>query len=132
MESQVQVVFRKNTERVKSGHVAGEWVSDKIGGMQVGNHRFEHVDGAVSNGEGSSPGGFGHLLQDAASGGVMPRFGQINGVEQCAAGNYCLQGVIGTGFADRVVAVGKQDQNWSDARCLAPGKQIGRISQGIE
>src|SRR5437764_13622808 len=63
VESQIQVVFRENLQRVESPVMTGQRITDDIRGSQVRQDGLEHVACAVVGGERTPSGGFGHLLK---------------------------------------------------------------------
>src|SRR5437763_6748331 len=63
VESQVQVVFRENLQRVESPVMTGQRITNDIRGSQVRQDSLEYVAGPVVGGERPPSGGFGHLLK---------------------------------------------------------------------
>ena len=62
MESQVQIVFRENLQRVESPVMTGQRVTDDVGGTQISQNGLKYVTSSFVGGERPASGGFGHLL----------------------------------------------------------------------
>jgi len=109
MEAQVQVVFGENAERVKSSGVAGEWIGDDVRGAQVLQYGFENGCGAILDRKASATGCAGELLKDRVARRVLGTI-DVDCVKQGIAGYYGVERVARRSFADRIVAIGIEQQ----------------------
>ena len=95
MEAQVEIVFGKDTERVKPGRPAGYWISDNVRRAQIGQRGLQDFSGIgiIVCGKASPSGSLGHLGESEASLWVASRLVGINGIEQSSGCDYRVQSV---------------------------------------
>ena len=100
--------------------------------LQVLKGGLQHIGRTLPEGKVAASGLVRHLLQGSASVRGIPRSAHIDGVEPRAAGDDSVQRVLGGCSADRVVAVGEENQDRSDGWGTAAGNDLHSVCQSIE
>lgn len=118
METQIQVVFWKNAERMKSVALIRQLVGHHVRSAQVGQDFREQGECANLKREASSSSCFGQLMQQEAFVGAGGWRLEVYSVQNGTRANDGVQSFARRRYAHVVVAIGKENEDLTGIRVV--------------